>query len=101
MAVVYLVLAVLGFAVPFSQVIPWLSEHGLNIPLAVQDIRASRIAAFGWWDVILSAVAVVVFAGAEGRRGVRLWWVAAMGAVCVGPSFGLPLLLYFRYKHRA
>ncbi|WP_231881713.1 DUF2834 domain-containing protein [Deinococcus puniceus] len=64
----------------------------------MQEIRASRIAAFGWWDVILSAVAVVIFAAAEGRRGVRLWWVAALGAVCVGPSFRLPLLLYFRTR---
>jgi hypothetical protein len=29
----YLLLAVIGLIVPYSQFIPWVLEHGLNVPL--------------------------------------------------------------------
>jgi hypothetical protein len=39
----YLVLCVLGFALPYSQFVPWVVEHGLDMRLFVQQLFANRI----------------------------------------------------------
>ena len=50
-------------------------------------------------DVLVSAAALLVFAGGEGRRtGVRGLWPAALAVAAVGVSLGLPLLLYLRER---
>ena len=43
---VYLGLCVLGTMLPYSQFIPFLREHGLNIGLFVEQLFANRIAGF-------------------------------------------------------
>jgi hypothetical protein len=69
--------------------------------LFIQELFANRIAAFFGWDVIVSAV-VVLIAAAAGRDGVsngrRVGVVA--GTLVIGVSFGLPLLLLFRERAR-
>jgi hypothetical protein len=40
---------------------------------------------------------VIVFAA---RERVGRWWLAVLGTVLVGPSFGLPLLLLLRERER-
>ena len=57
----YLILAVLGVVLPYAWFVPWLLEHGLNVGLLVEEIFASRISVFGWLDVIVSALALLVF----------------------------------------
>ncbi|TDE87263.1 DUF2834 domain-containing protein [Deinococcus sp. S9] len=96
-----LTLTLLGFVLPFSQFVPWLMKNGLNLPLLVQEAVATRISAFAWADVLVSALAVILLIVVEGRRsGVRGSWAAILGTLCVGPSFGLPLFLYLRERQR-
>jgi hypothetical protein len=96
---VYLGLAILGAALPLAAFLPWLAAHGLDPVLFIQDLFANRIAAFFGWDVIVSAV-VVLIAAAAGRDGVsngrRLGVI--VGTLVIGVSFGLPLLLFFRER---
>lgn len=93
----YLILCVLGAALPYSQFIPWLLENGLNEPLFVQQLFANRISTFFGLDVLVSAVVVVGFVRTESKRlGVRLIWLPILGVLAVGVSFGLPLFLYLR-----
>jgi Terpene cyclase DEP1 len=47
--------------------------------------------------VAVAGLAVVVFAAHE---RVASWWLAVLGTVLVGPSFGLPLLLLLRERER-
>jgi hypothetical protein len=35
---VYLVLCVVGFLLPYSQFVPWLLEHGLNLSLFCREL---------------------------------------------------------------
>src|SRR5207249_2410231 len=53
----YLVLALIGLILPYSQFLPWIMDHhGLNISLFVHDMFANQISAFFTIDVIVSAI---------------------------------------------
>jgi hypothetical protein len=94
---VYLVLCVLGTIVPYSQLIPFVAEHGLDAREFVAQLFATRIAAFFALDVVVSAVALFVFVRAEGaRRGMNHLWAPVAATLLVGVSLGLPLFLYMR-----
>ena len=93
----YLVCSVLGLVLPYSQFVPWLLEHGLNVTLFFRELFANRISAFFVMDVIVSAIVLIWFIQTEGKRlRVRLLWLPTIGTLIVGVSFGLPLFLFLR-----
>ena len=93
----YLVCCVLGLLVPYSQFVPWLLEHGLNVTLFCHELFANRISAFFAIDVIISAIVLIWFIQSEGKRlRVRLLWLPTVGTLVVGVSFGFPLFLLLR-----
>ena len=93
----YLVWCVLGLVLPFSQFVPWLLEHGLNVTLLFCELFANRISAFFAMDVIVSAIVLLGFIQSEGKRlRVQLLWLPSIGTLVVGVSFGLPLFLFLR-----
>jgi hypothetical protein len=95
----YWTLCVPGLLLPYSAFVPWLVEHGLNLPLFVAELFSTRIGAFFGWDVIVSAVALLVFAWVEAKRiGARAFWLTAGAVFLVGVSLGLPLLLALRER---
>lgn len=100
MKLVYLALCVLGTALPMSQFLPWLYQHGANISLLFDRAFGSPISAFAWLDVVVSAIVVVVFIIWEGRR-IRMskLWIPIAGLFTVGVSLGLPLFLLLREFH--
>ena len=93
----YLLLALLGIVLPYSQFIPWISENGFNLSILIQQIAESRIAAFGWLDVLISALALLLLIFTEGRnQRISKLWLPVAGTLIVGVSLGLPLYLYLR-----
>jgi hypothetical protein len=97
---VYWSLCVPGLLLPYSAFVPWLMQHGLDLPLFVAELFSTRIGAFFGWDVIVSAVALLVFAWAEARKiGLRAFWLTAVAVFLVGVSLGLPLLLALRERN--
>jgi hypothetical protein len=97
----YLLLCVLGVALPYWQFVPWVIAHGgLNMPLFVQDLFANHVSGFFAMDVLVSAVVLFVFVGIEGRRvGLSFRWLPIIAVLLVGVSLGLPLFLYLRQAH--
>jgi hypothetical protein len=94
---VYLLLCILGTVLPYSQLVPFLREHGPDVRLFADQLFATRIGAFFGLDVIVSAIVLWVFAATEGRRlGVRHVWAPIAATLAVGVSLGLPLFLYLR-----
>ena len=101
MQIIYVVLCIVGTALPLAQFIPWLAERGLDFPLFIQQAVATPIASFAWSDLVVSGVVVVLFTLAEGRRlGMRHAWVSLLG-LAVGVSLALPLFLLLRERHLA
>jgi uncharacterized protein DUF2834 len=94
----YLLLGVAGLVLPYWQFLPWVAEHGWNLRLLLQQLFANRIGGFFGMDVIVSALVLVVFMGAENSR-VKLGrrrWLPVLALLTVGVSLALPLYLYLR-----
>lgn len=94
----YLVFALIGLVLPYSQFVPWIAEHhAINMQAFLQDLFANRISAFFAMDVVVSAIVLISFIQTEGRRlGMRLLWLPTVSVLVVGVSLGLPLFLYLR-----
>jgi Terpene cyclase DEP1 len=96
---VYLLLCVLGIAIPYSQFLPWLFQNGFDWRLFLASLAVNRISLFFVADVLVSAVVLVVFMGRESERArIRHGWIATVGLCLVGVSFALPVYLYLRER---
>ena len=93
----YLVLCIVGVVLPYWQFLPWLAAGGMNFPLFFHLLFANRISAFFGMDVVVSAVALMVFVRMDKPRltGVSRW-LPLIAVLTVGVSLALPLFLYLR-----
>ena len=97
---IYLGLCVLGVVLPYWQFVPWFAVNGLNMHLFFQQLFVNHISAFFGMDVLVSALALLVFARIEGPRlGVHGRWLPLIAVLSVGVSLGLPLFLYMRERN--
>lgn len=95
----YLVLCVLGAVLPYSQLVPWLAIHGMDLSLAFTELFSTRIGGFFGVDVMVTAVVLFIFISSEGRRlAIRHLWLPVLATLLVGVSFGLPMFLYLRQR---
>ena len=96
---VYLFLAVLGTVLPYSQFVPWLAAHGLNVRLLFTQLFLGRVSAFFGLDAIVAALVLLVFIFTEGaRRKIRMLWLPVAATCLIGVSCGFPLFLYLRER---
>jgi Terpene cyclase DEP1 len=94
---IYLVLCFVGALLPYWQFVPWVVEHGINLPLFVRELFVNRISAFFGMDVLVSAVVLVAFMRIENARlSIRRRWLPVFAVLLVGVSLALPLFLYMR-----
>jgi flagellar biosynthesis protein FliR len=95
--ILYLILCVAATILPYSQFIPFLREHGLDIPLFFQQLFANKVSGFFGMDVIVASVALWVFVYSEGARlKMRHLWVYVVANLAVGVCLGLTLFLLMR-----
>ena len=96
---VYLVLALLGFVLPYWFFFKFLSVNGLNVPLLVQELFANSISTFFAVDLIISFIVFWIYMVGEATRlQMKNWWFYILASLTVGLSFALPLFLYFRER---
>ncbi|WP_210089919.1 DUF2834 domain-containing protein [Paenibacillus turicensis] len=66
--------------------------------LLFEAITSTRIGAFAWMDVLVTAIVLIGFILVEGnRKRMKHLWLPIAGTLLVGPSQGLPL--FFRQLH--
>jgi hypothetical protein len=95
----YLAGCLLGTVLPYSQFLPFVREHGLDLRLFVEQLFTNRISAFFGMDVFVSVCVLWIFVRVEGRRaGVTSLWAPLAAILAVGVSLGLPLFLYQRER---
>ena len=96
---IYLALCVLGIVLPYWQFVPWVAANGLDMRLFFQQLFANRIGGFFAMDVIVSAIALLVFVRSE-RGRLNKWerWLPLAAVLTVGVSLALPLFLYLRER---
>ena len=94
---IYLALCFAGALLPYWQFVPWVIQHGMNLPLFVRELFANRISAFFGMDVFVSAVVLIAFMRVESRRlKFRRRWLPVLAMLTVGVSLALPMFLYMR-----
>ena len=99
MKTIYLVCAIAGAVIPYSQFVPWLAEHGPDAQGFVRELFSTRIGSFFGLDVIVAAIALIAFIAWEGRRvRMRALWAPIAATLLVGVSCGLPLFLFMRER---
>ena len=80
----------LGLVLPYWQFVPWVLANGLNMPLFFRQLFANRVGGFFAMDVLVSAVALLVFTRREGARlGVPGRWLPLIAVLTVGVSLGV------------
>ena len=95
----YLILCILGIALPYSQFIPFLFENGLNLKLFFGQLFINRISAFFGMDVVVSSLVLWTFVGFEGSRlKMKNLWIYIASNLLVGVSLALPLFLLMRQR---
>jgi hypothetical protein len=90
---IYLILAFVVLVIPYSQLISFLLESGLNVSLIFHQIVGYRISTFAWLDVIITAIVVIIMVWNEKDR-LTLWWFPIIATLIIGSSCGLPLYMY-------
>jgi Terpene cyclase DEP1 len=95
----YLLLCILGFVLPYSQFIPFVIEHGLDIRLFFEQLFANKISAFFGIDLIVSSFVLWIFVFTEGSHlKMRMLWIYIASNLVVGVSLALPLFLLMRQR---
>ena len=99
MKILYLLAAILGAALPLSQLIPFLKTYGLDLALFFTLLFSNSVSGFFGMDVIVSSVVLWIFVFSEGRRlGMKHLWLYVVCNLAVGVSLALPLFLLFRER---
>jgi len=97
--ILYLLAAILGAILPLSQLVPFLTTHGLDLKLFFTFLFSNGVSGFFGMDVIVSSLVLWIFVFSEGRRlGMRRLWVYIVCNLAVGVSLALPLFLLFRER---
>jgi hypothetical protein len=96
----YISLFIIGSVMPYSQFIPFLWEHGLDLPLFFSQLFANSISRFFAFDLFISAIAFWVWVYAEGRRlSMPNLWLYPLITLTIGVSASLPFFLWMRESH--
>jgi len=94
---IYLVLAILGFALPYYFLASFLVASGPDLGAFVKELFATKISSFFAADLLISAVVFLVYLRREARRyDMGRWWIYLVATLLVGLSFAFPLFLYVR-----
>lgn len=92
----YLLLAIVGFILPYYFFMSFLIENGFDLPLLYGQLFANDISTFFAVDLIITAIVFLVFLYSKFNKCCRRLWLFTIATLVVGPSFALPLFLYFR-----
>ena len=96
----YFVLIIFGLLIPYTQFVPFLKVHGMDLQLIIREMFSSRVSAFFALDLTISAIVIIPFMIHEGRKiRMKLYWIPAITVAGIGLSFGLPLFLFLREIH--
>jgi hypothetical protein len=96
---IFLILAIIGFIVPYYFFLRLPAENGFNLPSLVQPFFANSFMKGAAMDLTISVIVFWTYAFMEARKlQMKNAWVYALATLLVGLSFALPLFLYFRER---
>ncbi len=94
---VYLFLCIIGFILPYSQIIPLLIEGNFGIQFIINQLFINRVSTLFAFDLFVTATVFIIFALYEGvKLKIKHLWIPFIATILVGASLGFPLFLYLR-----
>ena len=94
---VYLFLCIIGFILPYTQIIPLVLEGNFSIQVIINQLFINRVSTLFALDLFVTATVFIVFALYEGfKLKIKHLWITFIATVLVGASLGFPLFLYLR-----
>ena len=97
---IYLALCLIGAIFPLSELVPWLITYRFDMGQFFWHLTDNPVSRGFFYDIVITALVVVVLALDGRRRGVRGVWWAIGGTFLIGVSFGLPLYLFLAESAR-
>jgi hypothetical protein len=96
---IFLVLAMIGFIVPYYFFLQMPAEDGLNLPALLQPFFANNFMKGAAMDLTISVIVFWAFMFAEANKlQMKNAGLYVLATLLVGLSFALPLFLYFRER---
>jgi hypothetical protein len=93
----YLLLAIIGFIVPYYFLVSFFLAHGIDGQLFLTQLFGTPISAFFATDLLISGLVFLLFWQREtSRHAMKHRWVYLIALCTVGLSLALPLLLWAR-----
>lgn len=89
----YLLLFLIGIVFPYWELTNFLIENGFDFPLFFEKLIANRISRFFVYDVVISAIVLLVFIF-QNKKGIKKYWIPILTTFIIGVSAGFPLFLY-------
>ncbi|MFM2311825.1 MAG: hypothetical protein RLZZ04_1101 [Cyanobacteriota bacterium] len=97
MQIIYFILAIVGFALPYLQLIPFFADHGLNLSLFWSQLFANQAASADTVDLFTSSFVFWIFVFKEGtKQQMKFLWIYVVVNLIIGLSCALPLFLGMR-----
>jgi len=96
---IYLILAILGFVVPYYFFLQVPGENGFDLPRLLQPMFSNNLLRGVAVDLMISVIAFWVFVFAEANKlEMNPPWLYLLATLLVGLCFAIPLFLYFRER---
>src|SRR5438552_18932803 len=94
---VYLILAIVGFTLPYFYFVSFLTANGLDFRVFFQQLFGAPISSMFAVDLLISSVVFVFYLRREAARyNIGKRWLYIVVLLTVGLSCALPLFLYVR-----
>lgn len=96
----YLFLCIIGFILPYSQLIPILFNGEFGFQFFINQLFINRVSTLFAFDLFITAIVFIIFTFNEGLKlKIKNIWIPLLFTFVVGASFGFPLFLYMREKN--
>lgn len=93
----YLVLLIIGAAIPLNYIVQFIVEYGFDFKLILDQLQNNNIVKFIASGIILSSASFLYFMYIEAKKHkIYTWWICVIALFTVGLSLSLPLFLYIR-----
>lgn len=95
----YVVLLILGAALPLAFFLPFLQAQGLDVSAFFGQLFANHISGFFAMDVLMAGLVTIAFTLSESRRLQMRQGPWCLLGLLIGVSVALPLFLWVRQRH--
>jgi hypothetical protein len=96
---IFLVVSIIGIIMPYSQIPAMMADGEYSLIEHFAVVYATPESAFFGWDLAVAALTFIIFLTFETRKyRIRGWWIALLGSMAIGVSFGFPFFLFLRER---